>query len=298
MKFTKSVFLACLLCTSMNFASANETSDILSSKVSGSGEDVVLIPGLMSDSRVWQQTVDELAKNYRVHQLSIAGFGNQPYAVPLRQQFIKPVTEAVNNYLSEQTSGDAALVGHSLGGFIGYKLALKDTPNASCVVAVDGVPFFSALVTMNPALTAKQAEPQARQLLSAYQQLSAPAMARQAAAGASRQTTSSEGKQKITTMAESSDPKTVGRAMYELMTTDLRPQLNQLKVPVLQMAATGAFPQTQRSSAMTHYQKQVSGSDLITLVEFDQARHFIMWDQPQAFIQQTTDFIKERCHAQ
>lgn len=296
MKFTiTALFTAMLINT--NPASATETADILSSKVSGSGEDVVLIPGLMSDSRVWQDTVQALEANYRVHQLSLAGFGNQPQNPALREQFTQPAVEAINNYLTQETSGDAAVVGHSLGGFFGYKLAMADEPNISCAVSVDGVPFFSSLIMMNPSLTAQQAEPQANQMLSAYQQMSAQAMAQQAQAGVSRQTTSPDGKQLIADMANSSDPKTVGRAMYELMTTDLRPQLNQVTVPVLQMAATGALPAAHRSSAMQHYQNQVSGSDLVTLVEFDQARHFIMWDQPQAFTQKTTDFIEERCHA-
>lgn len=263
MKFTIAVIFSFIVNASMNPAFANENSDILSSQVSGSGQDMLLIPGLTSDSRVWQDTAHKLSKNYRVHQLSIAGFGDQPHYRPLRQQFTQPVMAAI-----------------------------------SCVVAVDGVPFFSALVTRNPALTADQAKPQAQQLLSVYQQMSAATMAAQTAQGVSRHTALTQGQELIVDMAKSSDPKTAGRAIYELMTTDLRPQLTQLEIPVLQMAATGAFPKEQRAAAMTHYQKQVSGSNLITLVEFDQARHFIMWDQPQSFIQQTTDFIEERCHAQ
>lgn len=296
MKFTIAVIFSFIV--SVPPAFANENSDIISSQVSGSGQDVLLIPGLTSDSRVWQDTAQELSKNYRVHQLSIAGFGNQPNYPPLRRQFTTPVMAAITNYLTDHTSGNAVIVGHSLGGFLGYQLALANRPNISCLVAVDGVPFFSALVTMNPALTAEKAKPQAQQLLSAYQQMSAATMASQTAEGVSRHTASNEGQELIIDMAKSSDPKTAGRAIYELMTTDLRPQLTQLEVPVLQMAATGAFSPAQRSSAIPHYQKQVSGSDLITLVEFDQVRHFIMWDQPQSFIQQTTDFIEERCHAQ
>lgn len=297
MKFTITIFLTTLF-ASINTVSADENSDIISSKLSGSGEDVVLIPGLMSDSRVWQDTAKALEKNYRVHQLSIAGFGGQPYKPALRQHFIQPVVDAVSNYINQQTSGNAAVVGHSLGGFVGYKLALTDTPNVSCVISVDGVPFFSSLVMMNPSLTAEQAEPQAKQLLSSYQQMSTSAMAQQTKAGMAQQTASTAGQETIMAMAKASDPKTVGRAMYELMTTDLRAQLNQLSIPVLQMAATGAIPADYRSSAIQYYQNQVSGSDLVTLVEFDQAHHFIMWDQTQAFIKQTTDFIEERCHAQ
>ncbi|MGO1329429.1 MAG: alpha/beta fold hydrolase [Idiomarina loihiensis] len=298
MKFTIAVIFSFIVNASMNPAFANENSDILSSQVSGSGQDVLLIPGLTSDSRVWQDTAHKLSKNFRVHRLSIAGFGDQPHYPPLQQQFTQPVMTAITNYLNDHTSGNAVIVGHSLGGFLGYQLALADKPAISCAVAVDGVPFFSALVTRKPALTAEQAKPQAQQLLAAYQQMSAATMAAQTAQGVSRHTALTRGQELIVDMAKSSDPKTAGRAIYELMTTDLRPQLTQLEIPVLQMAATGAFPKEQRAAAMTHYQKQVSGSNLITLVEFDQARHFIMWDQPQSFIQQTTDFIEERCHAQ
>lgn len=276
---------------------AAEQSDemILSADVTGEGRDIVLIPGLMSDARVWQQATDALDDHYRVHQLSIAGFGEVPAHAPLRESFLATVRPAIADYLSQHTR-NAAVIGHSLGGLLTYQLALTNSDALSCGVAVDGVPFFSALVTMNPQITADQARPRAQQMLAGYQQLSSEAMARQTQAGVARQTQSQQGQQTIVEMATTSDPQTVGRAMYEVMVTDLRPQLEQLQVPILQMAATGAFPEAQRSMALPHYQQQVSGSELITLLEFDKAHHFIMWDQPQAFITAAQDFIQEQCH--
>jgi pimeloyl-ACP methyl ester carboxylesterase len=285
--------LTLLLCAP---ALAQSQAPIITSQVSGDGKPIVLIPGLMSDSRVWQQTVEQLNKHYQVHQLAIAGFGDTPANPSLRQSFTQPVLKAIRQYLAENLNKKAVVIGHSLGAFLSYQLALTHADSISCAVAVDGVPFFSALVTMNPAMTSAQAKPQAKQMLAAYQRLSAKAMAQQATAGVARQTQWQPGQTLITKMAKTSDPKVVGRAMYELMVTDVRPQLTELQVPVLQMAATGAFPEAQRSMALPHYQQQVSGSEQITLLEFDNAHHFIMWDQPAAFMQATQTFIQEQCH--
>ncbi|WP_232709763.1 alpha/beta fold hydrolase [Idiomarina sp. X4] len=294
MNMMKPLAVLTLLLSSTAFPQSENP--IITSQVSGEGKPVVLIPGLMSDSRVWQQAVEQLDDHYQVHQLAIAGFGDTPTRPSLRQSFTQPVLTAISQYLSESLDSKAAVIGHSLGGFLSYQLALTYPDSVSCSVAVDGVPFFSALVTMNPDMTSSNAQPQAEQVLAVYQQLSAKAMTQQASASVARQTQWQPGQALITDMAKKSDPKVVGRAMYELMITDLRPQLPKLQIPVLQMAATGAFPEAQRPMALPHYQQQVSGSEQITLLEFDNAHHFIMWDQPDAFMQATQRFLQEQCH--
>lgn len=289
---TTSLLFAISICAQAN---TSESTPVLNTQVSGNGPDVLLIPGLMSDTRVWQDTAAQLEVNYTVHQLSIAGFGQTPLNSDLRESFSPQVLSAIASYIENHTQGNPALIGHSLGAFLGYKLALSSNERVSCVVAVDGVPFYSALVTMMPEMTSEQAQPYATQMLNGYQQMSVDMMVQQAEAGVSGQTQTSQGQTLIVEMAQGSDPQTVGRAMYELMITDLRPELAQLETPVLQMAATGALPEERQAAALQQYQQQVSGSDYVSLLEFNQAHHFIMWDQPEAFMQATQDFIGEQC---
>ena len=283
-----------LACAVSAHASSNAT-PIIETQVTGSGPDVILIPGLMSDARVWQETATQLESHYTVHRISIAGFGQTPLNTELRNSFSEPVSNALHQYIEQNTGSNTAVVGHSLGAFLGYQLALQGNEQVSCAVAVDGVPFFSALVTMTPGMTAEQAQPHAEQMLQGYQQLSVEMMVQQTQMGLDRQTQSSQGQELIMSMAEGSDPKTVGRAMYELMITDLRPELPHLQTPVLQMAAIGALPASQHEMALSQYQQQVSGSNHVSLLEFNQAHHFVMWDQPEAFMQATQNFMEEQC---
>ena len=122
---------------------------VLHAQVSGQGQPVVLIPGLMSDERVWQQTEAALAQHYEVHTLAFAGFGAHPSNPQLREAFTENAGAALERYLQENTAGDAVVIGHSLGAFLGYQLAGQQPLALECLIAVDGVPFFSALVSGN-----------------------------------------------------------------------------------------------------------------------------------------------------
>ena len=63
------------------------------------------------------------------------------------------------------------------------------------------------------------------------------------------------------------------------------------------MAATGGFSTAeQKQTALNAYQQQIAGDNAINLLEFAESRHFIMWDQPEAFLSAVNHFIEERCH--
>ena len=71
------------------------------------------------------------------------------------------------------------------------------------------------------------------------------------------------------------------------MTTDLRAEVADLNVLTLQMAATGGFSTAeQKQTAFNAYQQQIAGDEAHNQLgrEFAESRHFIMWDQPEAFI--------------
>jgi pimeloyl-ACP methyl ester carboxylesterase len=295
----KNQFFTLLLGVSLGaFSLPSHSQDtVLHAQISGQGQPVVLIPGLMSDERVWQQTEAALAQHYEVHTLAFAGFGAHPSNPQLREAFTENAGAALKRYLQETTAGDAVVIGHSLGAFLGYQLASQQPQALECLIAVDGVPFFSALVSGNSALTAQAVEPQAQQMLAVYQQLTPEQMAMQVQMGASRQTSSEDNQARVVAIAKTSDPATVGRAMYELMITDLRAEVADLNVPTLQMAATGGFSTAeQKQTALNAYQQQIAGDNVINLLEFAESRHFIMWDQPEAFLSAVNHFIEERCH--
>jgi pimeloyl-[acyl-carrier protein] methyl ester esterase len=89
-------------------------SDRLSVEVSGSGPDVVLIPGLASSRDVWRPLANGLAAHHRVHLVQLAGFAGEPWAHG-DEPFLQPVVEELARYIRQNELQPPALIGHSWG---------------------------------------------------------------------------------------------------------------------------------------------------------------------------------------
>jgi pimeloyl-ACP methyl ester carboxylesterase len=80
--------------------------------------------------------------------------------------------------------------------------------------------------------------------------------------------------------------------MYEVLTTDLRPKLREIKTPVTMLypwdSSTG-MPQVMVEGL---YQDNFAPLPNKTLVRIDNSFHFIMFDQPDAFAAQVDAFLK------
>ena len=125
-------------------ATAPDRSDRLSVEVVGTGPDVILIPGLGSSREVWRATADRLKSTHRVHLVQLAGFAGQPWAHG-DGAFVAPVVEAVEAYIRDQGLVRPAVVGHSLGGLVGLRLAQTHPEAVGRLMSVDSLPFYSAM---------------------------------------------------------------------------------------------------------------------------------------------------------
>ena len=115
--------------------------------VSGQGPNVMLLPGFLSDGRVWQATQQELAKSHRVHLVEIAGFGHTPPCDD-KDTILPSAKSALLDYLNQPVMADTQVMGHSLGAFMAYWLALE-SPAISRIIAVDGLPYIGPIFTQN-----------------------------------------------------------------------------------------------------------------------------------------------------
>jgi hypothetical protein len=89
-----------------------------------------------------------------------------------------------------------------------------------------------------------------------------------------------------------SDPASVGEAMFELYTTDLRPEMAKVKAPVL-MLAEGAFattPEAQKTS-FRRYEAEIHSIPRHTVKMSLKSRHFIMLDDPAFLFKEMDDFL-------
>jgi pimeloyl-ACP methyl ester carboxylesterase len=105
----------------------------------GEGPAVVLLHGLSGSRRWWRFTAPVLARRYRVHVPELVGFGGSRGAT--RQPDMQEMAAVLAEWLVELRTGEARLVGHSMGGQIALHLAAEQAmPERLVLVAASGMP--------------------------------------------------------------------------------------------------------------------------------------------------------------
>jgi pimeloyl-ACP methyl ester carboxylesterase len=91
-----------------------------------------------------------------------------------------------------------------------------------------------------------------------------------------------------------SDRNTTATALYELLTTDFRDELAEIETPVLVLGAWYAgknYGMTEASVKKT-FETQYQLAKNIKIELAPTAHHFIMWDNPEWFMEQVTPFLR------
>ena len=107
-------------------------------QISGNGDPIVFIHGLGSSVRDWEFQVDFFSKDYKVLAYDVRGHGDSdkpsgPYSVP---QFSLDAATLINKL----ELAPAHLVGISMGGMIGFQLALDAPDLVKSLVVVNAGP--------------------------------------------------------------------------------------------------------------------------------------------------------------
>ena len=261
-------------------------------RVSGNGQAVILMPGFVSDETVWQDMAARLSVDYQVHQIAIAGFGKNP-ACNKADTILQQVQNEVVQYINSRNLQQPVFIGHSLGGLLAFKLALDKDVKLAGAISVDGLPFIGPIFTRTNSTQVSDLQHQAKYLKAMYQSASQQDIERMTEQGIAIQTNLVNKYSDIVEMASKSDPTTAGSAIYSVMTTDLRRQLDTLNTPMLLIGASGGFNKHEdQVSVATLYQAQISSSDNIKLIMNTQGRHFLMWDQPKWLAKTIVQFIE------
>ncbi len=249
-------------------------------RIVGRGRPVLFIPGLMSSGEVWDATVARFADRYELHVVTLAGFGGVP-AVP-GPTFMSRARDALLAYVDERKLDRPVVVGHSLGGTLAFAMAAAAPNTLGGIMAVDGVPFISAL--SDSTATEDRMRLRVDPIRTMYAALSPAQLGVQARTSLPTLMRDTTHVARGVRWAEGSDPATVGQAMTEMMTTDLRGRLGAVRIPVVQMMAAGAFPTPEfRTTMQQRYAAQLVTVPQAELVVAERAYHFIMLDDPAFF---------------
>ena len=278
------LLLALIISLTNAAGASNFTSEVI-----GSGKPVILIPGLMSDQRVWDSLAGELAKTNRVHRISIAGFGRTP---AVEKQTLSKVKQQLLSYIEKNKLHKPAIIGHSLGGFMAFWLGSEKPDMVGPIVSVDGLPFIGPLFTQSNSTTVDSLSAQAENMKGLYRTMTQQQLVAQTRFGLNRQAKSEASKNIIIDMAGLSSPAVVGDAVYTLMTHDLRSQMSQIKSPILLLGASGALTeQKDHLQVRKLYNEQLSGASDAKLIMNTHSRHFIMFDDAAWLNQQIVRFL-------
>ena len=264
-------------------AAGAQTTDAIDVQAAGHGEPpLIFLPGLACPGSVWDHVVARFETGYRCHVVTLAGCGGKP---PVKtEHFLDDMADAVIAYVREQKLEKPVLVGHSLGGALAMKIALKAPDLPGRLVIVDSLPFLGAI--MAPGIDDADA---AKPVADAYRQTLTAMTPEQFAAGQqpylAAMVTSPEKAAEIAAAAGKSDPATTGQAMGELLQADLRADLDKIKCPTLVLAALAekvalGMP---REAVEGIYRRQYAKLPGVRLVFFEKARHFLMVDDLDGF---------------
>ena len=290
------LFLACLL---LPLAAACATvaappppaftSDRIGVEVHGSGPDVVLIPGLSSSPRVWDSTIAAVP-GYRYHIVHVSGFDGRPAGANATGPVLAPVAEEIARYIREARLDRPAIVGHSMGGSWAMMVAGRHPELAGRVMVVDMMPFLGAMFG-GPGASSDSVRPMAEQIRRGIATTAGDARRRQI-----EQTIASMVKtesMRPVTVAQSlaSDPAVSGQGFYDVITSDLRPDLANIHVPLTVLYVLPAGAPLTPEQIDGFYRLSYAGAPQAVLKRIPDSYHFIMYDQPELFRRELREFL-------
>ncbi len=282
----RAVILWSLVCLGL-LAQESEDPQAFSVEVHGSGPPVLLIPGLGCGGNVWDGTVEALSDRYTCHVFTLAGFAGQP-ALP--EPFLETIRDALLGYIEAQKLAQPVVIGHSLGAFMALWLGCHAPQSVGPLVAVDGLPYYTALLV--PGADSAVVETQAQALRARFAGLTQEQYAQVNPANLSWMIQDPADIEHVAAQSNLSDPKAVGQAAYEMMHVDLRAQVARIQSPVLLLGATGlARDDAQRASIEQAYRGQMALIPEHRVVFHAEARHFVQLDAREWFYQQLEEFL-------
>lgn len=266
-------------------------SDRIDVAVYGSGPDVILIPGLTSSAHVWDTTRDVLVSRYRVHVVQVRGFaGTEPAGNAGSETVSAPVAEEIARYIDAVHLDHPAVIGHSMGGTIGMMLAARHPNSVGKLMVVDMFPWMGAMFGP-PGATAESVRPIAEQMRTRMREApqgATSSFTTQMIAGMVR---TESARPELERQSRESNNGVVANAFYELIVTDLRPELTNIRAPLTVLYVIPPnlpIPAEQYDGYMRASYANVPSA---RLVKIDESYHFIMIDQFDRFMSEVNTFL-------
>lgn len=277
----RSTALTTILALALHFTMGQTTFTV---QVTGKGEPVFLFPGFGCPGEVWEETAGELSKTYECHIFTFAGFGNVP---AIEIPWLPKIKDEIISYTNSLQSGKPVLIGHSLGGTLSLWLTSSEPNMFKKAIVVDALTCTAALLNPNyrKGDFYEYDNPQSNNILNmsneefkAMNEQSVPFMC-----------LNKEKQNTIVSWLCMADRKTYVYGYVDYLNLDLREDISKIKIPVIILAAT-AYPD--KNSIQATYNSQYQKLPGIKILYADNSAHFIMFDQPEWFIEKIKENVK------
>lgn len=243
----------------------------------GRGRPVILLHGWLESWDHWLGTMESLGHLYRTYALDFWGFGEsgkqgESFAVP-------DYVEMVNQFMEYLGIGQASILGHSMGGTVSLSLTLEHPERVQNVIVVgspivgDGLALFLRLSARRSlANLFYRVFPLGVRLLSPFYTRDWKTWYKIFRRDLSRTTLES-----------------FHYSIASLRQTDLRPRLNEIRVPTL-----GIYGQIDRIVDPRQSEVLARGTPMAEIRYFEHSGHFPMLDEPQRFYQTLHEFLNNQ----
>jgi pimeloyl-ACP methyl ester carboxylesterase len=259
----------------------------------GSGPAVVFIPGLSSPRASWDSVTTGLAKDHTLYLVQVNGFGGDAPGANLTPGILDGIVADLSAYLTSQKAGPIRLVGHSMGGLAALMFARAHPAQVDRLMIVDALPYFPVLLARGgPVPSPEQVDPIAKMMRNTvaahYGKPVDPAATK---ADVDALAVNPASKVTMAKWAAQADPRVTAELLYEDMSTDLRPALPTLKMPITVVVPWTDTPFGQERT-LAFYHIQFDSAPNVRLAPIAESGHFVMLDQPQRFRAELDAFLR------
>jgi pimeloyl-ACP methyl ester carboxylesterase len=262
---------------------------------------LILVPGLSCDWRVFDSFLERNRDRYRMFAVTLPGFGGSAPppiaddATPSDAAWLNNAESAILQLVDRHKLKHAVIVGHSMGGHLATRMAVRCGDRLGGTVAIDGLPLYP------PPQPGQPDTPETRASVAAatLKRMRAMPMERWAASQAwtfQSMVTDPERARALAAVAAQSPPSTAGEYMAEMMVSDLRPRMGSIRIPSLTIAAVSKEmgpEDAAKVKGMVEAQFK-DASPSVQLVTLEDTRHFIMDDRPQELDRVIAEFVGGR----
>lgn len=247
-------------------------------EVFGRGKPVILLHGWLGSWGLWQETMAYLGKSYRTYALDFWGFGEsgkkrETYAI---QDFVS----LVNQFMEQLGISHAPLVGHSMGGTVSLSVAIRYPERVSKVVVVGSPIIGSSLAIPLKLAGYKPIAFMLFNMMGVFRfgvRVASPFICRD---------------ERFAEMMDRDLSRTTVESFLlsiaSLRRTDLRPMLDQVKVPAL-----GIYGDRDIIVHPKQWQPMQQGIAHAQVERFPLLGHFPMLEEPREFAEKLKAFLDQ-----